>query len=113
VNTATTNAQGIATAPVFTANSTAGGPYNVTASVTGVGTVANFSLTNTPGVAVSISLVQHTSIDAGTTTTCSVAFKSNNTAGNWIAVVIRAGLSNSQIFTVKDSIGNTYNKRRK
>src|SRR5260221_14051860 len=33
VNTATTNAQGVATAAVFTANGTVGGPYNVTAAV--------------------------------------------------------------------------------
>jgi hypothetical protein len=43
--TASTNASGVATAPVFTANSTAGGPYNVTATATGIGP-ANFSLTN-------------------------------------------------------------------
>ena len=110
VNTATTNAQGVATAAVFTANSTAGGPYTVTATATGVATPANFSLTNTAGVAISISLVQHTSIDAGTTTTGSLAFKSSNTAGNWIGVAIRGGLSNSQVFTVKDSNGNTYKK---
>src|SRR5258706_6622285 len=46
VNTAVTNAQGIATAAVFTANGTEGGPYNATASGTGVSTPANFSLTN-------------------------------------------------------------------
>jgi hypothetical protein len=45
-NTATTNAQGIATANTFTANNIAGGPYNVTASAAGVATPANFSLTN-------------------------------------------------------------------
>src|SRR5258706_13254697 len=38
VNTATTKAQAAALAAIFTANSTAGGPYNVTASVAGVGT---------------------------------------------------------------------------
>src|SRR6267142_860006 len=54
VNTATTNAQGVATAPVFTANSTAGGPYNVTASVIGVSTPATFSLTNLAGAPASI-----------------------------------------------------------
>ncbi len=46
VNTATTNASGVATAPVFTANGTAGGPYTVTAKVAGVAAAANFSLTN-------------------------------------------------------------------
>src|SRR5579871_4631907 len=46
--TAVTNAFGIATAPTLTANSTIGGPYNLTATVTGVGTPANFSLTNIP-----------------------------------------------------------------
>jgi hypothetical protein len=43
---AATNSQGVATSPIFTANGTAGGPYNVVASVLGA-TSANFSLTNT------------------------------------------------------------------
>jgi hypothetical protein len=107
-NTAITNAQGIATSAVFTANNTAGGPYNVTASVTGVSTPATFSLTNLASVAASIALVQHAGLDAGTTITASLAFTSSNTAGNWIAVGIRAGLSSAQVFTVKDSNGNTY-----
>jgi hypothetical protein len=46
-NTATTNASGVASSAVFTANATAGGPYIVTAKVAGVATAANFSLTNT------------------------------------------------------------------
>jgi IPT/TIG domain len=52
-------------------------------------------------------LVQHASKDAGTTLSSSLAFPLNNTAGNWIAVVIRAGHS-GQAFTVSDSRGNTY-----
>ena len=47
VNTALTDSQGIATAPVFTANGTAGS-YSVVASVAGLGPTASFSLTNTP-----------------------------------------------------------------
>ncbi len=54
-----------------------------------------------------ISLVQHVSKDAGTTSSSTLSFSSNNTAGNWIAVVIRAGKT-SQVFTVSDSRGNTY-----
>ncbi len=42
-----TNAQGIATAPTFTANITQGS-YNVTAAVAGVALPANFALTNQP-----------------------------------------------------------------
>jgi len=45
VTTATTNASGVAIAAVFTANGTAGS-YTVTATVAGVSTPANFSLTN-------------------------------------------------------------------
>ncbi len=45
VNTATTNANGVATSALFTANATAGGPYNVVASATGAAS-ANFTLTN-------------------------------------------------------------------
>jgi uncharacterized protein YbbK (DUF523 family) len=107
VNTAMTNASGVATAAVFTANGTAGGPYTVTASVAGVATPANFSLTNRPPNG-SITLVQHTSTDAGSTTSASLAFVNPNTAGNWIAVCIRAGSSSSQVFMVTDSNGNTY-----
>jgi thermitase len=44
--TATTNSSGVATAPTFTANSTAGS-YTVTASVSGVASSASYSLTNT------------------------------------------------------------------
>ncbi len=46
--TVTTNAQGIATAPAFTANGTAGS-YTVTASVAGLSMTASFALTNTAG----------------------------------------------------------------
>jgi hypothetical protein len=42
---ANTDANGVATSAAFTANSTAGGPYNVTAKVGSVGP-ANFALTN-------------------------------------------------------------------
>src|ERR1051326_1506695 len=44
----TTNSSGIATAPTFTANRTAGS-YTVTATVSGVSAPANFNLTNSPG----------------------------------------------------------------
>ncbi len=44
--TAKTDANGIATAPLFTANGIVGGPYIVTASVNGASSPANFSLTN-------------------------------------------------------------------
>jgi adhesin/invasin len=51
----TTDSTGTATAPVFTANGTTGS-YTVTASVSGVGTPANFSLTNAAAVAQSITV---------------------------------------------------------
>ena len=63
-----------------------------------------------PAAATGITLVQHKGKDAGTNTTGSVAFQNPNTAGNFIAVAIRGGLSSSQVSTVKDSNGNTYNK---
>lgn len=44
--TDTTDANGDATSTTFTADATAGGPYLVTATVTGVATPATFSLTN-------------------------------------------------------------------
>jgi hypothetical protein len=51
--TDTTNASGVATSSVFTANTTAGA-YSVTASATGASTPANFSLTNTAGAPATI-----------------------------------------------------------
>src|SRR5262245_44650088 len=54
-----------------------------------------------------ITLVQHTSRDAGTTASATLAFTAANTAGNWIGVAIRAGRT-GQTFTVSDSRGNTY-----
>ncbi|HKW64922.1 MAG TPA: Ig-like domain-containing protein, partial [Candidatus Acidoferrum sp.] len=60
--------------------------------------------------AAGITLVQHVAKDAGTTTTSTLAFASANTSGSFIAVAIRGGLSNSQVFTVTDSNGNTYKK---
>jgi hypothetical protein len=46
ITQATTDSNGVATATTFTANATAGGPYNVVASATGL-TNVNFALTNT------------------------------------------------------------------
>ena len=46
-----TNSSGIATAPTFTADTLAGGPYIVSASVPGASTPAQFRLTNNPGPA--------------------------------------------------------------
>src|SRR5580704_627231 len=56
-----------------------------------------------------IALVQHASKDAGITTSSTLAFGSNNTAGNWIGVCVRAGAQNEMV-TVADSKGNTYHK---
>jgi hypothetical protein len=56
-----------------------------------------------------IVLVQHTNKDAAGITSATLAFNSNNTAGNWIGVCIRAGHS-GQVFTVTDSKGNAYNR---
>lgn len=47
--TVNTDANGVATAPVFTANGTAGGSYNVTASLSGGSPSVTFSLTNLKG----------------------------------------------------------------
>jgi fibronectin type 3 domain-containing protein len=54
-----------------------------------------------------IALVQHTSKDAGTTTSASLAFNANTTAGNWIAVIVRAGKT-GQTIGVTDDHGNVY-----
>jgi hypothetical protein len=53
--------------------------------------------------------VQHISKDAGITSSSSLAFPVNNTAGNWIGVVIRAGKA-GQVLTLSDTRGNTYHQ---
>lgn len=60
-----TDASGIATAPTFTANTTAGS-YTVNAKVAGVATPAAFTLTNLPGVP-TVSTLSPTSATAGGT----------------------------------------------
>jgi IPT/TIG domain len=55
----------------------------------------------------SIALVQHTSKDAGTSSSSTLAFNVSNAAGNFIAVVVRAGKS-GQVFSVSDSRSNVY-----
>jgi N-terminal glycosyl-hydrolase-114-associated domain/Invasin, domain 3/Kelch motif len=82
-NSAITNASGVATSALFTANAKAGS-YTVTASVTGVSTSANFALTNTTGSPAAITATSGTP----QSTTVSTAFPS-------LLVV-----------TVKDSGGN-------
>ena len=78
---------------------------NVLVTVGGV--VSNGVNFTVQGTTNGIALVQFEGSDAGTTTSYSLPFDSNNAAGNWIAVCIRAGQS-GQSFTVTDSRGNTY-----
>jgi hypothetical protein len=105
------NGNGTATIAGTPATGTAGTyPITITAA-NGVGTAAtqSFTLTVTAASGGGIKLVQHTSVDEGIAalSSASLAFASNNTAGNWIAVGIRVGQPNETI-SVKDSKGNTY-----
>ena len=79
--TAGTNAQGIATAPAFTANSTSGS-YNVTATVAGVATPASFSLTNLPAASITA------------------------TSGSPQSATVNTMFANPLVATVKDANGN-------
>jgi uncharacterized repeat protein (TIGR01451 family) len=97
-------------------SASAGSPLTNAASVSGGGEtntandVANDATTINPsGGAGPITLVQHTSKDAGTTTSSTLAFSANNTQGNFILVAIRAGNA-GQSFTVTDTRGNTYRR---
>src|SRR5208283_4070749 len=58
-DTETTNSSGIATSAIFTANGTPGG-YSVAATVGGVATPANFSLTNVTGAVIAITATSGT-----------------------------------------------------
>ncbi len=80
--TISTNSSGVATAPTFTANGVAGG-YTVSATAASLTTV-NFSLTNNPGTAASISI----------------------TGGNNQSAPINTLFTNPLQIVVKDSFGN-------
>jgi len=69
-----------------------------------VGGIASNGVQFTVNTATSVKLIQHAGTDAGTATSASRSFTSSNTAGNFIAVVIRAGKS-GQVFSVSDSRG--------
>jgi hypothetical protein len=65
------------------------------------------SLLIVPQASSTVTLAQNNGVDAGTVTSSSLAFPSNNTAGNWIGVAIRSG-ANPQTLTVSDSRGSVY-----
>jgi len=60
VNTASTNSSGLATSAAVSANGTIGGPYTVTATVSGVSAPANFRLTNSSRTPASITATSGT-----------------------------------------------------
>jgi hypothetical protein len=70
---------------------------------------AGFSFARDARGASGITLTQSAGKDAGSATSSSLAFNTNNTAGNFIAVCVRAGMS-GQTITVTDSRGNTYRR---
>ena len=72
--TAVTNSSGIATAPALTANGQAG-PYTVTASVAGIATPANFSLTNTAVVPANVTATAGTPQSATISTAFATALQ--------------------------------------
>jgi probable HAF family extracellular repeat protein len=73
------------------------------------GPYSNMSTVTTLQAPAGISLMQHTSKDAGSVTSSSLAFTSTNVAGNWVAVAVRAWPSAPSL-TVTDARGNTYRK---
>jgi ribosomal protein S11 len=86
--TVNTNSSGVASAGMFTANTTPGS-YSVTASVSGLGSQASFSLTNNPGAATHLSVSAPGSAIAGIsfniTVTALDAF--GNTATGYLGTV--------------------------
>jgi hypothetical protein len=71
--------------------------------------VGPYSGTASTVTSVSVTLIQHSGKDAGTTTSSTLAFPANTSAGNLIAVAIRAGKT-GQTFTVSDTAGDVYNR---
>ena len=86
--TAVTNNSGLASATV-TANTKAGGPYNVNAAIFGVNTPAVFSLTNTAGPAATIVVSSGSGQSATVSTPFGLVLRAQvkDTAGNPVAGV--------------------------
>src|SRR6266446_5381366 len=102
-----TNASGVAAAP-FTANATAGGPYSVTASVSGVANPASFSLTNVPGAAPIAFVQSNSATPQPPQTTVTVTYTAAQTLRNLNVVVAGWNDSTATISSITDSRGNTY-----
>ncbi|MGO9855019.1 MAG: beta strand repeat-containing protein [Acidimicrobiales bacterium] len=66
----------------FTANTTAGGPYTVKASVSGVSSPADFSLTNTPAAATKLVFSTQPPTSTAATSTFSTTVSIEDTYGN-------------------------------
>jgi len=59
-----------------------------------------------------IALAQSASLDAGVTSAASLAFTTNNTAGNLIVVAVRIGSPSTTTVSVRDTNGNSYSLAR-
>jgi len=86
-----------------------GGAANHTISTPATNTTYTATYQGSGSTAPPIARIQNAGKDAGTTASTTLAFPSTNTAGNLIAVVVRAGGIN-QVFTVTDTSGNLYRK---
>jgi len=101
-----TDSNGMATAPIFTANSIAGS-YTVTASVSGVSAPA-FSLTNNPATGSGVKLIQSSTVgNENGTSNMSLPFASNNTAGDFLIVTGTAARPATTL-TITDTLNNAY-----
>ena len=86
-----------------------GGAASHTISTPATNTTYTATYQGSGSTASPIALVQNAGKDAGTTASTTLAFPSTNTAGNLIAVAVRAGGIN-QVFTITDTRGNLYRK---
>jgi hypothetical protein len=101
--TVNTNVSGVATAPTFTANGTAGGPYNVVASLANNLATVNFALSNTPANQI-IAVNQHAPASAAFNTSFTVAA----TASSGLSVVYSSSGSCTNVgatFTMTSGAG--------
>lgn len=111
----TTNSNGVATAPAFTANSMAGS-YTVTASVSGIIAPARFNLINLPGPATHFTLSLPATVQAGKLVSFTVAAldSGNNTATAYTGTVhftstdLAATLPTAYTFQPGDSGTHTF-----
>ena len=96
----------ISTTGLFSAGTTAGGPFTVTAANGAINAIANVTITQGGGTSVPSYVAGAAVTNNNSATSLTASFAAPNTAGNLIVVAVSWG--SSAALTCSDSLGNIY-----